>query len=117
MKPEGLLDCNQCGKCCLKAGSLLGTASKSDLQRWKNRPDIMRYVAHVYGGVYDLFINPRTQEDDLRRCPFLRKYPKRDAYYCRIYDLRPDVCRRYPMSIESASEWECEMVPSFRREK
>jgi len=28
--------------------------------------------------------------------PIIRKLPNREKYKCRIYELRPDVCRGYP---------------------
>lgn len=49
----------------------------------------------------DLWFRPRDKElpksgdPELRRCPFLRKLPKKDKYKCLIHDTKPEVCRMY----------------------
>jgi len=39
--------------------------------------------------------NPRTGED-VFRCPWLRKLPKKNKYIYRIQAVKPKVCREYP---------------------
>ena len=56
--------------------------------------------------VYDIWISPRT-EDDVARCPWLRKLPGKEKYICRIHDVKPVHCRRYPQSREHAEETGC----------
>jgi hypothetical protein len=36
------------------------------------------------------------------RCPWLRKYPKKEKYYCRIHDTKPSHCRGYYPDREQA---------------
>lgn len=102
--------CNQCGKCCLvlAAGAGLGTAEQDDIQRWEDewRDDIFAYCPPP---IHDMWISPRTR-DDTQRCPWLRKLPNQDRYNCRIYDVRPNVCRRYPLDIRHMLACDCEML-------
>ena len=101
--------CNQCGKCCLKyGGSGFGTASVEDLDVWQEqKPEVLEYVYSF--SMPDLWVSPVTG-NEMSRCPWLRKYPKREAYYCRIDDVRPGVCRNYPVSIEQMKKDGCEML-------
>lgn len=103
MKP-----CNGCGKCCLKYGgnSGLGCASERDIVRLEDRPDVLSWIPQ---SLLDLWVSPTTGEE-ANRCPWLRKLPKKDSYKCRIHDVRPDVCRGYPVSIEQMKEDGCEML-------
>jgi len=108
-------ECTQCGKCCLKyGGSGLGGATDEDLAMWEEtRPDIMQYIDEVCP---DLWVSPVTGEE-MFRCPFLRKRPKQDKYNCRIHDVRPWVCRDYPVSIQQMLDDECEMLEKTDRWK
>lgn len=103
MKP-----CNGCGKCCLKygKGSGLGCASENDLARLRDRPDI---VSWIYPFPLDLWVSPATGEETTK-CPWLKKLSNRESYKCRIHDVRPDVCRNYPVNIEQMVEDGCEML-------
>jgi Fe-S-cluster containining protein len=98
--------CTQCGKCCEKygAGSGLGSATEADLERLDYRPDVLRYIS-----LGDLWISPVTGEET-RRCPWLRKLPNQDKFKCRIHDVRPDVCRNYPVDVEQMIRDGCEML-------
>jgi Fe-S-cluster containining protein len=46
------------------------------------------------------------------RCPWLRKVRGKDRYECRIYDVRADVCREYPVSRRQAAEDGCPGIQS-----
>jgi Fe-S-cluster containining protein len=87
--------CSQCGRCCLMLGAEI-TATQEDVARWvkEGRQDILRY-ADVYENLgADLWFSPKTG-DEIGRCPFVRKHPNRNTYFCKIYDTRPQVCRDY----------------------
>lgn len=56
--------------------------------------------------VYDLWIDPETG-DDVSQCPWLEHVPGTDRYVCRIHDLKPDHCRKYPTSRRHADETGC----------
>jgi Fe-S-cluster containining protein len=101
--------CTRCGKCCVEGASRL-SASEADLDMWaRDAPHVLAHVAvRTVEGVPrgDLWISPRTRRDTVR-CPWIRKYPNRGHYYCRIYEVRPEVCRRYPTSREHALITDC----------
>ena len=101
--------CTRCGKCCVEGASRL-SASEADLAMWaRHAPHVLTYVAvrNVKGVPQgDLWISPRTGKETTR-CPWIRKYPNRDRFYCRIYEVRPDVCRRYPTSRQHAAFTDC----------
>jgi Fe-S-cluster containining protein len=48
----------------------------------------------------------------VQRCPWLRKVPGQNRYVCRIHDLKPDHCRRYPRSRRHVERTGC---PGFDR--
>ncbi|MFC1688955.1 YkgJ family cysteine cluster protein [Pseudomonadota bacterium] len=100
--------CNQCGKCCLeyKGGSWLGSASDQDKLFWQVlRPDVLEYL----GQESEFWFSPVTGKK-LGRCPWLRKLPNQDKYNCRIHELRPEVCRNFPVDIEQMIQVNCEML-------
>jgi Fe-S-cluster containining protein len=115
--------CTQCGKCCLlhagdpgneqSTNTGLGMATDEDLARWRDRPDIMRFIDP---GLPDLWVSPRTGEDT-ERCPWLRKLPRQHKYKCRIYDVRPNACRGYPVDIEQMVRDGCELLEEGDLEK
>lgn len=105
--------CKQCGHCCLNlSGAIEVCATEEDIRRWEenDRSDILEWVDVIYLGgedrVNDIWINPRTGED-ATRCPWLRKLPGKDKYICRIQDMKPDHCRKYPLSREHAEDTGC----------
>lgn len=105
--------CKQCGNCCLNLNDAFQTSvSDEDIAMWreKGRFDILAWVDPIPVGdgnyVYDIWINPKTG-DDVWRCPWLRKLPKQDKYICRIQNVKPEHCRKYPNSKKHADETEC----------
>jgi Fe-S-cluster containining protein len=108
--------CQQCGRCCLNLGDAIATcATEADIARWEaaGREDILAWVDPIALGherVYDLWIDPETGED-VGRCPWLRKVRGAKRYVCRIHDLKPEHCRRYPRSRRHADEAGC---PGYR---
>lgn len=106
--------CQQCGKCCKKANDLLeGTATINDVAIWiaAKRSDILKWVnpimtpnSELLG--FDIWIGPRT-DDDAKRCPWLRKRKGEKLHECKIYDVRPQVCRDFPLNLTHAMEVGC----------
>lgn len=109
--PEGFL-CKQCGRCCLDLDGFSTSAYPEDVARWRaeGREDILEWVDIFYycgqEGGYDIWISPVTGEG-VPRCPWLRKYPKTEKYYCRIHDTKPKHCRDYPLDKKQALEHGC----------
>jgi len=56
--------------------------------------------------IHDIWISPKTG-DDVSRWPWLRKLPKQDKYICRIHDLKPEHCIKYPKSREHDEKTGC----------
>lgn len=105
--------CKQCGKCCLNLRDAFETcATEEDVLFWEKegREDILAWVDPIPLGdeqfIYDIWISPTTG-DDVPRCPWLRKRPKKDKYICRIHDVKPQHCREYPRSRKHAEETGC----------
>ena len=112
MPPKGF-KCKQCGHCCLHLEAAHTTISASDNALWEleGREDILAWTDPICDDsgkvlAYDIWINPKTGEDVVR-CPWLRKLPKKEKYICRIYDMRPRFCREYPESKEHAEGTGC----------
>ncbi len=107
MPPEGF-SCKQCGNCCLNLDAHWSCATDQDIALWEEngRDDILAWVDEVFPGVYDLWIHPRTGED-VDRCPWLRKLPRQEKFICRIQDMKPEVCRNYPVSREHGEVTGC----------
>jgi Fe-S-cluster containining protein len=117
MPPEGFR-CKQCGRCCVDLhDAYQASASDEDIELWtaQGRDDILQWVSFIPVGkdesgkmhyVYDIWISPGTGED-VDRCPWLRRLPKRDMYVCRIHEVKPQVCRDYPISRAHAEETGC----------
>jgi len=105
--------CKQCGNCCLNLwDAYQSSVDQSDIDMWKEnlREDILEWVDPIDCGegavVCDIWINPRTGEDVIR-CPWLRKLPKKNKYICRIHEVKPKVCREYPQTEKHAKETGC----------
>jgi len=110
MPPEDF-KCKQCGHCCLNLDGFATCASEADVRRWEaeGRVDILEWVDPVDFGdhvEYDIWVNPRT-EDDVARCPWLRKVRGANRYTCRIHDTKPELCANYPVSRDHAARTGC----------
>ena len=108
MKP-----CTQCGRCCTNPGfmgSMQATADDLEMWRTAGRWDVLEWcwvIDDDVGG--DLWISPVTGIE-ASRCPFVRKRRGQDKYDCTIYDVRPEVCRNYPLAIGHMQSIGCEML-------
>jgi Fe-S-cluster containining protein len=108
--------CTDCGKCCLEGASQL-QANEADIALWeKQAPHLLQFVT-IHGAfgerTGDLWVTP-NQRRRSTRCRWIRKFPAKDQYYCRIYDWRPEVCRRYPTSRDHAQFTDC---PGFLKDE
>lgn len=102
--------CIQCGHCCLNLyDASCTTAYQEDLIRWEEegRWDILSYIQ-----CGDLWISPKTGED-VTRCPWLRKLPRREKYICRIHETKPKHCKDYPKSKKHALRTRCKGFSSI----
>lgn len=57
----------------------------------------------------EFWVNPDTGKK-LQSCPWLHELPEKGKYACSIHDIRPEVCRDYPIDIEQMVSLDCEML-------
>jgi len=94
--------CQRCGNCCLHHGGAL-FLTEGEVRKWRKlvvssnfgRFSAIRFASVFAVGTADIFFHPRTSEE-LDRCPFLRKLPKKNIYKCLIQDSKPLFCKQYP---------------------
>lgn len=110
--------CRQCGRCCRKldyhdaltAGDVAGL-------RDMGREDVLRWVGVSAGKdnepVYRIWVQPGTRQV-ADPCPFLKRESSENRWICRIHDVKPAICRQYPLSRKHALMTGC---PGFRREQ
>ncbi len=102
--------CTACGKCCLEGAGQLPVV-EADIALWETQvPMVLRYVTWKgeTGARQGTLSRSVVTGRDTARCPFVRKHRGKAEYYCRIYEVRPQVCRRYPTSPEHALYTGCE---------
>ncbi len=99
-------NCRQCGQCCRSLNYQKEVTSK-DIELWEKlgRTDILKHV-----GIFErngeepgylIWVVPGTlQLAD--GCPFLKRKPAEDKWYCGIHDVKPAICRQYPASRKHA---------------
>ena len=98
--------CQQCGKCC-RTLDYHSEVTAEDVSRWKQtgRTDIMDRVGvfqkNGREAVYRIWMKPGTREF-AETCPFLQKKPHENRWACRIHDVKPQICRQYPVSRKHA---------------
>lgn len=103
--------CRQCGHCCrnLEYGNQI---SAEDVQRWRQlqRDDILQWVgtfkAKDHQVAYRMWMAPGTRQR-VSKCPFLKKLPTVDRSICTIQDVKPGICRNYPLSRKHAHMTGC----------
>jgi Fe-S-cluster containining protein len=83
--------CRQCGQCCESFGGHL-QASPHDLARWRaqGRHDLIDRTNRL-GWIW---VDPGTKQL-VSPCPHLDRSDPEQSH-CKIYDVRPDICRAYP---------------------
>jgi len=98
--------CRQCGRCC-RTLDYHSEISPSDVAMWRRlkREDILAWVgvfkADESEPVYRIWMQPGTRQF-ADTCPFLQKAPERNRWICRIHDVKPQICREYPISRKHA---------------
>jgi Fe-S-cluster containining protein len=118
-QPDGF-KCLQCGRCCREYSGTI-QATEKDLERWKaeKRKDILKWVSPVDFGdhiEYDFPIHPAT-DDDVDRCPFLRKLPNKEVYICRIHNTKPEDCVKFPVSRQHGEDMGCPGIVNVEKYK
>jgi Fe-S-cluster containining protein len=108
--------CRQCGMCC-KTLDYQNEITKEDIDHLKQlgRTDILDWVGVFKRGrpdtVYRIWMKPGTREfADI--CPFLQKHPTENRWICCIHDVKPRICRQYPVSRKHALMTGC---PGFQK--
>lgn len=98
--------CRQCGRCCRDL-DYHAEVTVEDVARWRtlDRADILKWVGvtrHRDGReTYRIWVVPGTNRF-AEPCPFLKKIPTRHAWQCRIHEIKPLICRAYPVSKKHA---------------
>ena len=98
--------CLQCGKCC-RTLDYHNEVTADDVARWKQtgRSDILDWVGTFQKNdreaVYRIWIKPGTRTI-AETCPFLQKKPHENRWICLIHDVKPQICRQYPVSRKHA---------------
>ena len=94
--------CRQCGDCC-NFLDYHDALTQMDVERWQQlgRQDILDWVSisctpNGKPG-YRIWVEPETGEM-IDRCPFLKHLPNENRWLCRIHDVKPGICREYPVS-------------------
>lgn len=98
--------CRQCGHCC-KALDYHHELDAADVAHWKalGRTDILAWVTETSSGDADqafrIWVSPQTGRI-VTPCPFLMEDPASNRWRCRIHDVKPGICRQYPVSRKHA---------------
>jgi Fe-S-cluster containining protein len=94
--------CRQCGDCCkfLDYHDALTTA---DVKRWEQlgRKDVLAWVGISRRAdrapSYRIWVEPGSTKL-AKQCPFLEHLPAENRWICRIHNVKPHICREYPVS-------------------
>jgi len=98
--------CRQCGQCCRQLDYRDGM-TQADAERLKEigRTDILAWVrtARTSGGdiAHRIWVIPGTNEF-APTCPFLKRGASPQRWICSIHEVKPDICRHYPVSRKHA---------------
>lgn len=108
--------CRQCGHCCTRLNYQDGI-TEEDVRHFEalGREDVLKWVgtAQTVSGetAYRIWVIPGTNQF-ASACPFLRNGPAQDRKVCSIHEIKPQVCRNYPLSRKHARMTGC---PGFDR--
>jgi Fe-S-cluster containining protein len=112
-------ECRQCGRCCRNL-DYHNELTAEDVDRWNTlgRKDILKWVGIFKTGewektTYRIWITPGTRELT-EICPFLKKVPTENRWICGIHEVKPSICRNYPVSRKHATMTGC---PGFQLQK
>ncbi len=109
--------CRQCGQCC-RTLDYHHEVTQADLSRWKaqERDDILKWVEITPRGeappALRIWVSRKTGKI-AEACPFLEKIPTNNRWRCRIHNVKPRICRQYPISRKHAVMTGC---VGFRKE-
>ncbi len=98
--------CVQCGHCCSRLDYHDGiTADDVARLRELDRGDILKWIGitRKQNGQtgYRIWVTPGTNQFAVP-CPFLKPGPSPDTRICSIHEVKPSVCRNYPVSRKHA---------------
>ena len=94
--------CRQCGQCCTSL-DYHDEIIREDVVRWEKlgRTDILQWVRGVeregLERAYRIWTVPGTTRL-AESCPFLKKIPSENRWECLIHDVKPAICRQYPLT-------------------
>jgi Fe-S-cluster containining protein len=103
--------CRQCGHCCRKL-DYHNDVTAEDTARWQSlgRRDILQWVQdnsrHGQASAYRVWVAPGTHSL-ADGCPFLKLDPTTNRWNCQIHQLKPQICRNYPVSRKHADMTGC----------
>jgi len=103
--------CRRCGRCCVQLKYHDGITA-DDVKRFSKlgRDDILKWVGTTRNRdgetVYRIWIEPGTNRY-AARCPFLKQGATNHQLICSIHDVKPAVCRHYPISRKHADMTGC----------
>ena len=111
-------NCRQCGACC-RFLEYQNEITSDDVVRWRaaGRKDILKWVDEIrlkdHTSRFRAWVNPLTGEQ-IQVCPFLREESPNGLWICRIHDVKPAICREFPLSRKHAVMSGCR---GFKKEK
>jgi Fe-S-cluster containining protein len=94
--------CKQCGRCC-RSLDYHDDLTREDVRRWEKlgRTDILRWVRVIEErggkGIYKIWTIPGTTQL-AEVCPFLKEVSSENRWACLIHDVKPAICRQYPLT-------------------
>jgi Fe-S-cluster containining protein len=103
--------CRQCGHCC-QTLDYHEDVTAEDVALWRSmgREDILQWVGesicHGQTHAYRIWVIPETGQL-AETCPFLKRDPTTNRWQCLIHDVKPAICRHYPVSRKHAMATGC----------
>jgi Fe-S-cluster containining protein len=99
-------ECRKCGECCRSLAYHDGmTAEDAAYLKKRGRRDVLQWVRMTPSAdgrtVYRIWVKPGTNQYE-RPCPFLKREPSSDRWRCDIHEVKPQICRSYPVSRKHA---------------
>lgn len=94
--------CRQCGQCCTTL-DYHDELTQEDVALWERlgRTDILEWVRVVKRQdgerAFKIWTIPGTTRP-ADPCPFLKRIPSENRYGCLIHDVKPGICRQYPLT-------------------
>ena len=110
--------CRQCGQCC-RTLDYHDQLTAEDVASWQacQQTEILDWVGVFRGeggqAVYRMWVKPGTTQL-VETCPFLHQVASQNRWECRIHQVKPGICRNYPVSRKHALMTGC---PGFGTRK